>query len=321
VRYVDPTGHQSVDPNALPDDVVDRGALADQWAREIREKRAQEAASNTAPTAEVVTEEDSDSWWQRALDAGASGLGWAGEKVDQAGDAVTAWFKKKWRTDEQPDAHKASNAKAIEGVSGTATEADRRLLAKDNTPIQEGLAEHAGQTAKETIYQQGLPAAAGALKITGKGTSGLFRRISSKGDDVFETISSRRLFERLRGANLDPPNNFPGIDRVNRGRAAGTSLKTIDLTSKRAANPDQFRQVIRDYVDDVRSFEGPEARHSSELGQLVEAPKLRARRLELGVQAETLTDAQRKIIVEEARRAVSLKRNPVELRVFEIVKE
>ncbi len=108
---------------------------------------------------------------------------------------------------------------------------------------------------------------------------------------------------------------------MNRGRAAGTSLKTINLTSKRAADPDRFRQVIRDYIEDVRSFEGPEARHSSELGQLVEAPKLRARRLELGVQAETLTDTQRRIIVEEARRAASLKRNPVELRVFEIVKE
>jgi len=157
----------------------------------------------------------------------------------------------------------------------------------------------------------------GTLKVAGKG-AGLFRRISSQGDDVFESVASRRRFERLRRANLDPPNNFRGIDRINRSRALGTSMKTIDLTSKRAADPRQFRGVIRDYVDKVRKFEGPEARRSSELGELVEAPRLRARRLEIGVQADALTETQRKIFREEARRAASLRQSPVDIVVFEI---
>lgn len=62
----------------------------------------------------------------------------------------------------------------------------------------------------------------------------LFRRISSQGLPIFEGgLPNRRLFERLRGANLDPPNTFPGIDRINRFTAKGTSIRTIDLSTGR----------------------------------------------------------------------------------------
>jgi len=68
-RYSDPTGHQTVDPNAPPDDVVDRKALAERWARDIRRERAQtegpgsfDARSGSEPV--VVTEEQG--WFAKA---------------------------------------------------------------------------------------------------------------------------------------------------------------------------------------------------------------------------------------------------------------
>jgi RHS repeat-associated protein len=173
-RYVDPTGHQT-EPVAGPD--FDEAAALDARLRALKAQETKDPVlrealgldrPSTAPTAEVITEEDSGGFWQGAKDAAAGALGWVGEKIEQAGDAVEAWLKKKWRTDEEPNPHKAENAKALEGLSGL-DETDRRMLAKDLTPIQEGLAEHAGEATKQAIYQEGLPAAAGSLKIVGRG--------------------------------------------------------------------------------------------------------------------------------------------------------
>jgi hypothetical protein len=136
--------------------------------------------------------------------------------------------------------------------------------------------------------------------------------------DVFANQGpSRRLFEVLRKANLDPPNNFPGIDRINRSSGLGTSMKTIDLNSAFTRNQKRFRAKIRQYVEELRDFSGPEQRWSSTLGDYVRVPALRARRLEVGVQEGMLTDWQRSIIKQEARRAGRLK-NPVQIAIFEI---
>lgn len=148
----------------------------------------------------------------------------------------------------------------------------------------------------------------------------LFRRISSQGLPVFSgALPDRRLFERLRFGNLDPPNNFPGIDRINRTTARGTSLRTIDLTTASAADPDLFRRSVERSVNQLSAFGNtPTVRASSLLGEEVVAPALRSRRLELGVQAGLLSDVQRRILANEAARAASLATNPVELVVFEI---
>lgn len=150
-------------------------------------------------------------------------------------------------------------------------------------------------------------------------TTTQFRRIDSQGLDVFDSgLDGRRNFEILRGANLDPPNNFPAIDRMNRSSGLGTSMKTIDLRSAYASRPDDFRRVVRGHIESLRSFTGPAQRRASALGgQVVSVPRLRSRRLELGVQADMLTPAQRSILREEGRRAARL-RNPVAFHVFEI---
>ena len=147
----------------------------------------------------------------------------------------------------------------------------------------------------------------------------IFKTISSQGKQIFEGgLPSRRQFEQLRFGNLDPPNNFPVIDRINRTTKMGTSMKTIDLRAEYVSNPDKFRNEIRGYIETLRAFNGGVTRKSTELGKEVSVPVLKSRRLEIGVQADMLTDTQRRIIREEARRAANLKKNPVEVKVFEL---
>jgi hypothetical protein len=147
-----------------------------------------------------------------------------------------------------------------------------------------------------------------------------FKRLSSRGQDVFENDGpSRRLFEGLRGANLDPPNNFPVIDRYNRRTALGTSMKTIDLNSARAQDPKEFRRLIRSYVEKLRGFQG-DARFSSTLGREVVARNIKARSLEIGVQEGLLQGWQKSAMRSEARRAGRIT-NPVSMTVFELFRE
>jgi hypothetical protein len=144
-----------------------------------------------------------------------------------------------------------------------------------------------------------------------------FTKIDGEGKPIFTSgLKGRREFETLRKANLTEPNNFPVIDHVNYRTSVGTSIKTIDLTSKYASDPKLFQAQIRTYVEKLRAFSGGVERHSSLLGD-VRAPVLKGRKLEIGVQNGMLTKEQMSILRSEARRAERLKHS-VQITVFEI---
>jgi hypothetical protein len=144
-----------------------------------------------------------------------------------------------------------------------------------------------------------------------------FEKIDGEGKPIFTSgLKGRREFETLRKANLTEPNNFPVIDHVDYRTSVGTSIKTIDLTSKYASDPKLFQAQIRTYVEKLRAFSGGVERHSSLLGE-VRAPVLKGRKLEIGIQNGMLTKEQMSILRSEARRAERLKHS-VQITVFEI---
>ena len=139
LRYIDPTGHQAVDSSMPADDVVDRKALVDQWARELRQEGPLSGASGGPPQEGavpiVVAEEDNGPLGNlimrplralgrttavqkagEALRALSDGFDALGKKLGIVAKVVT--HEQAGRQDEEALRNKAGAYRAFEGQTG-----------------------------------------------------------------------------------------------------------------------------------------------------------------------------------------------------------
>jgi hypothetical protein len=52
------------------------------------------------------------------------------------------------------------------------------------------------------------------------------------------------------------PGNYKVIDHYEAGEEFGASIKTINLASKQAKDPLEFRKLLDEYADQLKNFEG-----------------------------------------------------------------
>jgi hypothetical protein len=199
--------------------------------------------ASTAPTAETIVEEEgTPSMVDRALGWALKPFEWLDEKAQHANEEVTAWFKKKWQTD-QPASKQKQDAIAVlrEELPYTVHDDLARSAARDFRDIQEGLAEHAGY-GTEIPVREGAPAAAGVVgkgggKLLGKVKKG--RRAKPATYRELLTSDERRRFDELAEKH---PNYIPGLDDPARALTS-TEVKDARKAARRAG-PGHHRRPI-----------------------------------------------------------------------------